>query len=349
MKYAIEIVDPNGQLVADLSGLAQNIKLIKSRNEADELSFTMNLPAFEKYCKSLFLPPASVLYIDRNEVRLKRNGVYLSGCQINFTNISIDSNQMMLEVRASGFLSLFKYRYTDIERSFSGVEATTVAWTLIDETQSKTNGDFGITQGTMATVGNITRQYSRAEIKTALQDLTNTPLKSFDMEFTYDKVFNTYASIGSVREDIVFEYPNNIIGLTVQNDGTQIGNSILAIGAGFGQLSETFVQDADANSQINYFLREKKILFNASSNEDGSVDDAAEIARLTYSNPITIVGITVDSTRSPYITDFGIGDSLRVRVKGIDMLDYLDGLYPVEKYELTVDNNENETTRIYFT
>ncbi len=345
-KYSIELINPAGNLIADLSARASNRKLSKSRNEADKISWTMDLNEFEKYARSTGQDPQDMIIVDQSEVRVKRGNEYLAGGQINYVNANITPDSQTLEIRATGFLNLFQGRFTEVYRRFDDVQATTIAATLINETQALTNGDFGVTIGSLATVGTHDITYRRTNLKNALQNLTDRQFRAFDFEFTHDKIFNTYSAIGSQRPDIIFEYPNNIKSFSVPLDGTGIANQVIALGSGFGEEAQTQSVAEDLGSQANYQLRQKIITPNGVSEQD-TLDDYAIAEVAAWAFPFELPTITVDGNLAPFITDYGIGDYIKVIIKKYEWLQHIDRMYRIEKFDLDIDDEDNEQVRLY--
>ncbi len=339
-KYAIEIVNPVGALIADLTGRAAARRITLSRNEAEDIQFVIDINEFERYCRLLSVTPQAVLAVYQNEVRVKRGENYICAGQIGPISTHVDVTRQEIQVRATGFLNLFKDRYTATERIFTGTEATEIASTLIEETQALTNGDYGITIGTLEAVGAHDRTYRRTNIKEALQDLTRVQNYPFDFEFTYNKVFNAYQRLGSIRPEIVFEYPNNIIDFTVPNDPTGLANEVTAIGDGIsGTAPEETVSDTD--SQLDYSLRQKFINVNNVSEADTLTDHAtAELE--AWKNPSTLPVIRVDGNKAPFIGGYHLGDYVRVKLMGYAMINSIDSLYRIEKIDIQIDDNDNE-------
>lgn len=345
-KYSIELVNSAGALLADLTGRARSRSVTISRNEADYITWQLDLDEFENYCRTSFIDPLALLINNSTEVRVKRLGSYISGGQLNYFRPNISTSGNTIEIRASGFLNLFKDRYTDVNRIFTATQATTIGSTLITESQALSNGNFGVTIGTLATVGVHDRTYTRMNIKDALQNLTRVQTAPFDFEFTYNKVFNTYAQIGSNRPEIVFSYPNNIISVSIPNDGTSVANEVIALGQGFGTESGAVVKVDDVNSQLNYKLRQKIITSNGTDNSDNGLTDAANAELAAWSNPFEIPEITVNGNVAPFVTDYHIGDRVAVSFSGYSMLKHINGLYRIERIELTIDDDDNETIRL---
>ena len=296
-KYSIELVNQNGDLLADLTGRAKNRRLTRSRNEADEIEWDIDLNEFERYCSLINIDPLNVLIEGQTEVRIKRLGTYLSGGQVTYYDPKLTSTSQTVSIKATGFLNLFKDRFTSAERRFTGAQATTIAWTLIDESQSLTNGNFGVTQGALATVGTHDRTYRRTNIKDALQNLTNVQTNPFDFEFTYDKVFNTYENIGSNRPEIIFEYPDNIVDFSGVKDASQMANQVIALGGGFGEEAQTQVTRNNLASQAQYKLRQKVVTPNGVIEED-TLTEHADAELSAWGVPFQVLGVTIDGNGS---------------------------------------------------
>lgn len=347
-KYSFELWTSSGLLLADLSGRAQRRKVIRSRNEADEITWTLDLNEFERYCSRTNQDPSSLLIPGVTEVRVRRGGTYIAGGQLDYMDPQVTASTQTIQLMASGFLDLFKSRYTDAERIFTAVQATTIAWTLIDESQSQGDDwDFGVTQGSLATVGVHDRTYQRTNLKDALQNLTKVQTNPFDFEFTPDKVFNTYAAIGSSRPDVIFEYPGNIKSFSAPVDGTGIANRVIALGSGFGEEAQAQYVAEDVASQATYKVREKVIVSNATDNSDNGLTDAATSEIAAWSFPFQIPPLVVNGNVAPFITDYGIGDYIRIRLKNYNLLSHIDGLYRLERYELNIDESDNEEITLY--
>lgn len=353
-RWSTEIVTPAGLVLLDLSGRAKNRRIIQSRNEAEEISWEIDLNEYELACREAKLDSASAILNNSTEIRIKRLNQYLCGGQVNYKYPHITPNSQTLSIRATGFLNLFKDRYTGtlpsgggtVQESFTGVQKTTIASTLITQTQAKTNGNWGVTIGLLATVGTGDKSYSRTNIKQALQDMTQVQTNPFDFEFTYNKVFNTYASLGSERPSVIFEYPRNIREFGAPDDGTQTANDITALGSGFG--TQTIVERFAINigAQQTSGLREKIVQSNGTDDSDGGVQAEADRQLAAWGTPYELPTLVVDGNLEPFVTDYGIGDRVKVIVNGYASLTHINSMYRVEKRIIDIDENDNETVTL---
>lgn len=354
-KYSFELWTRSGSLLMDLGGKAQDRSFTQSRNQADDIQFALDLNDFENYCRALNIDPKQILLVNNTEVRVKRLGKYISGGQLMYTATSISATEMKVTCRVYGFLALFAKRYTGtttagfISEVYTQAAGTwlsrpNLAWHLIDASQSLANGNFGVTQGTLAGPMNLyDKQYSRTNIMNALQDMTNLQTSPIDIEFTYDKKFNTYAAIGSNRPDIVFEFPGNIMSLEVPNDGTDMTNEVIGLAQGAADGTQVTYFATDAASQATYGLRQDIYQSNATDNSDNGLTDAAEAVKTAKANPIKIPALTINGNIAPFRTDYGIGDWVNVKVNGHPLINDINGMFRIEKITTNLDNEDNET------
>lgn len=345
-KYVFELYTPDGQLLADISNLARQRRVTMSRNEAEEIQFKLDLALFEAYAQSINMAPSQLLVVDRTEVRVRRGANYLCGGQVVYAEPDFDERDVSLDVRATGFLNLFADRYTAEERIFAATEATTIAATLLTETQGRGAAwDFGVTIGSLATVGTHDRTYQRTNIKDALQNLTRVQVAPFDFAFTPDKVFNTYSSIGSVRPEIRFEFPGNIRRGRVPIDGTAPANFIHLYGQGTGEEAGVYTTVEDASAQSIYKVRERKLTL-SDVNTLETLADHGEAELAAWAHPFVLPILEVAGNRPPFVTDYTIGDYVTVAIRGYEYLSEVNGLYRIEKIDLTISDDDDELVRL---
>jgi hypothetical protein len=342
-RFSFELWSPNGTMLADLGGRAKERHIALSRNEAEDIRWTLDRNEFHNYCRLAGLDPDALLVSNSTEVRIRRGQTYLCGGKLLYRRKRVTPDTQEIELKATGFLNLFKRRFTDEERIFTGVQATTIAATLITESQAQgENWDFGVTIGNLATVGTHDRTYRDDEIKDSLQRLTRVQVAPFDFEFTHDKVFNTYASIGSQRPELIFEFPGNIRAYDLSLDGSITANHLRVLGSGSGTEGSARVTVDDLQSQINYGVLEDKLLLSSVTDPDTLTDNGnAELAAV--STPFEILTIQVNGNVAPFVTDYKIGDYVQVVIHE----ENIHAMYRVERIDLTIDENDNEDVRLY--
>ncbi len=358
--YEFEVWSASGSRIADISSLCFNRRYTMQRNEAETLTFSVNLFAFEAYCKNNLggIDPHIIIAPDVTDIKVKRNGQYLFGAQV--VDVSFDLAQDMsrageggggaqakssdytVTVTCTGYLNLFKDRY--VTKTYTATEATSIASDLLTTTQAQTNGSMGVSIGTAYATGILRdRTYQRDNVKLKLQELTQLQDGVFDFQFTWDKQFKTYAKIGARRTDIQFTYGGplgNVAGFQLDRSAINLFNKFYGIGSGFGtdQLQSTQI---DNTSQLNYYVRENIAQFNSvvlqatlDQNTIGAVALAKDILELPK---ITITGKEIGSTF------LSVGDRIPLNVINHTWLSNINGLYRIEIMDVTIDENDFES------
>jgi hypothetical protein len=243
------------------------------------------------------------------------------------------------------WLEQLNSRYTDSERIFTAMDAGEIAWTLIDETQTQTNGDFGITKGSIEATIDRDRSYYNQNVMEAIINLANV-LSGFDFEITDLKVFNVYQVMGSDKSnDIVLEYGHNIKSVKILEDFTKPINRALVLGESTGDeyTDPELVREEvdDATLQSNYKLREG-LLTEMDVSELDTMTEKGEALIRKYGDILTKVDIDLASVQNPNITEFNLGDSITLVINS--------GIYAINEqfrvFEWEVNYNSNDVERL---
>lgn len=129
VQYDVEIWDwrkdtngGKGTYVADISSIiTDGLNFSWTLNDVENLDFSVDLIQFEKKCAAMGKKPYEILIPYAHDIRLRRNGEYILGCQIVETNIDIPNDaNATIQVRCTGFLNLFKDRYVTLPISSDG-------------------------------------------------------------------------------------------------------------------------------------------------------------------------------------------------------------------------------------
>lgn len=342
--YEYELFTRQGTFLADISKFVKNVHFSAQRNEAEQLEFELNLNEFQDFCLSINVNPTSILAPYQTDVKVKRNGEYLFGCHVGYLTVRMGETSSEIRVKAFGYLNLLIDRY--VTETYSQVDATDIGWDLIELTQAQTNGDLGITRGSTITTVDRDRTYVRQNVKEGLVNLTKLVSGNFDFEFTPDKVFNTYEMMGSDRSsELEFIYPRNITEIEVPRDGTALFNKIIGIGSGFGDEALTDTEE-DTDSQLNYGVHEKIITFNSVS-ETETLEDNTEAEKELRKGLLEIPQMSVRGEDFD-LNSYWIGDRVTVRIEDNPFLATVNGIYRIERLEVSVDENEAEIIKPYF-
>lgn len=359
--YEIELWSQSGTRIADISTLCFNRKYTLQRNEAEQLTFDINLFAFENYClKNLGGADPKVLiqpYV--TDVKIKRAGQYLFGAQVIDVNFDLaadfsrageggggaqaTSSDYRVTVTCTGYFNLFKDRY--VTYTYSQKERTFIAGDLITQTQAQPNGSVGVTlNSTQYATGLLSdRTYQRDNVKLKIQEMAALSDAPFDCSFSYNKVFSTVQKLGARRQDVSFIYGgplSNVMGFTMDRSALNLYNKVYGIGSGFGTDQLTSTQ-ADTTSQLNYYVREKIEQYNSvvlQPTLDSNTTTAVALAK----DLLELPKITINGDQLPG-TFLSIGDRIPLKVNNHTWLSNINGLYRIEQMDVTIDENDFES------
>lgn len=367
--YEFEAWSQSMQPIADISALMTSRTFTMARNDVEELTFTLDLDAFENYCLSALggINPVSVIDPYVTYIMVKRNGVYLFGTQVDDVHFSSSPDETddpstppnpasetglqntTVDVTCHGYLNLLKDRY--VTQTYTGVEPTTIGTGIIGLTQATTNGNLGITiaPSQYLTGAAVNETYQKDNVKSSLQTLTTLPGSSFDFGFNYLKVFQTYQQIGARRGDInlIWGGPQgNVTAFDLDKDATSLYNYIYGLGSGSGtdQLED---DEFDTTSEVNYYRREDIAQF--SSVTDPSILQLDTQGALSLSKDVIgMPEITITSNEVPANNFLSVGDRIPFQVQGHTWLKSVNGLFRIEQMTVTLDQNDFESIDLTF-
>jgi len=345
--WTFRIKDSSGTLVANLVKVQKRqIKL--GLNKAGEAYFTYDLKDFYDLATTVNLTVKSLLGVGRNTLECVRNDEIIFAGQIVNANLSMGTENALLEVKALGWFWLLGLRYVGLttDKSYSSIDSGSIAWDLIDTSQSETYGDLGITQGTIQTSVSRTITYIRKNIKEAIEELSGAN-NGFDFEITPNKVFNVYypQKGTDLSTTIIFRYPGNIIkSIEEINDATDIANSILGVGSGFG-LEEVNVQKDDISSQSIYTKRQKIVTVKDLNNAVVVGDIAQqEVNAFSQINPYFKLKLYGGNGITPSVEDFDVGDTIRLIINKSFWLEDQD--FRIFEIYITIDELDVESVEL---
>lgn len=353
-KYHFELWTPDGELIADFAGRAKNRRLTLQRNEAEDIIWQIDLAELERYARKMNTTPQSLLQPGWTEVRVRRGSTYLGGGIVMLREVRLSPTEQDVEIRATGFLNLFAHRHVLLggtnDEVYTGY-GNQIAADLITFVQNEGFGpggiyDFGVTIGSLPALSvSRTRTYSpQMVVKDAIQNLTKLESGTFDFQFTHDKVFNTFETIGSRRDDIIFTYPGNIKRLASPLDASNLANAVSWYGAGSGAAAIVSTYHR-YDSLLNYKAWEKLVTESSISEVDTLTEHAIAYGD-TWAWPFEIPAIEVDGNIAPFITDYGIGDYIKVDLSAHEILSHVNGYFRIEKIELVIDDQDNESVKL---
>lgn len=202
------------------------------------------------------------------------------------------------------------------------------------------NGDFGITQGSIEATIDRDRTYQNDNVLDALLALTNV-LSGFDAEITDDKVFNVYSTQGTdLTNSIILEYGKNIESVRIDEDFIHPVNRAIILGEAVGQDDLQRVERNETNSQDDFKIRES-VDTEPTVSEIETLEDKGDAMLRKYIVPLLKVDINLVKGCAENITQFGVGDLIRLIVK-YGLYD-IDEEYRIFEWEVNYDQEGAET------
>ncbi len=227
-----------------------------------------------------------------------------------------DTEQVTISVASVGFFNVFDKRRTNNKRVFSSVDAGTIAWTLINESQTSDNpySDLGVTQGTIAASVSRDRTLRFDNIKEVITKLSNDNLSNgFDFEIDNQKQLQVYYSQkGSQRPEIIFDEKNILNWTRNRPSILSLTNKVYVIGEGINDdvLYSTRTSDPtyrDVFGTLEDVLSEKDII------QSTTLDAKGDRFLLDNQSPLEVFSIN-HADDDPDIATYDIGDSVQLSI-----------------------------------
>ena len=263
-----------------------------------------------------------------------------------FTPADINASNFGVVLSYTGDGSIINVHYVKI-RVYYGTgnivevtDAGAIAWDLIETSQLKTNGDFGITEGTIATTKDRTRTYNNQNIMEAIVNLSDV-INGFDFEITNDKVFNVYTVKGTdLTDSLILEYGRNLQTVSIDEDFTEPCNNAIVLGEVIDETELTRVDRPDVTTQTKYKLREMVLSADNVIDED-TLNEKGDAMLYKYQEPL--IKITFEVIRGMVdVTQFSLGDLIRLIVK--------KGCYNIDStyriFEWTINHEDDNTEKL---
>lgn len=307
------------------------------------ISFRKRLNNYGECSLKLFLNDptlVNLISLRRYQVKIYRdNRLVWAGEQAHRSVTLDDTKGELVTLVCYDYIEQFNNRYTLAVVDYNEVDAGQIAWDLIDDSQNLTDGDLGITQGTIESTQERIRSYYNQNIMEAIINLSNV-IGGFDFEITDDKVFNVYSKKGLDRSaNTFFEYGVNMQSPQIEDDFTNPVNEAIMLGEGFGATQlRTTVVNPTARS-VNK-LRQFRVSDPDVSESDTLYEKGEEVLR-RYKQPlINITFKQVQNTR-PFYGSIELGDSISIKiVKGIYNI---NNVFRVYEKQVDLDNDGKES------
>jgi hypothetical protein len=330
-------------VIADLDGVEieevpfKNLQYSFALNDAGSCSFS--LPIFDTKCTK------DILWPGKREVYVIRDGVRVWGGYLWAAFPNTDDKEMRFA--SEGWLSRLSRRYIDADHFKVDTEQLDLAWSLINFTQSKTEGDLGITRFNPAEDSGIERtrryhaweRYNIADELIALTEVAN----GFDFEITANKEWKTYFPQKGTVKPVVFDLEKNIGTLDFQIDASDLISEFTALGAG-ERRNRCIITVADASVRTEFGLLQGHDSYSGVKHYDTLADKATD--QLDLNKTLRRTPQLSVVTEEPLFTDYVVGDQVRVRATYGNYID-IDELFRVTAVSMQVADSGRESQTVF--
>ena len=263
-----------------------------------------------------------------------------SGEQRRRTGSLVENHDDWCTIYCYDWFYALKDRYTAKTVTYSSVDAGLIAWQMINTSQLKTNGNLGITQGTITATQDRDRVYENQNIMEAISNLSDV-IGGFDFEITNDKVFNVYTIKGTdLTDSLILEYGRNLQNASIDEDFTEPCNNAIVLGEVINGEELTRVDRPDTTTQAKYKLREM-VLSADNVIDENTLNEKGDAMLYKYKEPL--IKVTFEVIRGTVdITQFSLGDLIRLIIK--------KGCYNIDSdyriFEWTINHEDDNTEKL---
>ena len=320
--YALEVVTPAGQLIADITQITPDFGYALRRNRAESITLDVDLTNAMDLASDYRLTLWELFAGYRNEIRIRRGNRYLLGGQITYAEPSLSADSRTLQVRAAGFMDLFATRYLlptgnpGGVTTFTGTDIGQIIWSMIQTSQALPNGNFGVTLGAIQTSRPLTDTWQ--PFATSLSDIFQAiteRINSVDIAFSYDKKLYVYApGIGTDKPELRLGYPGNITGISLPRDWTRTVNYAINRGSGNGTDVTPIQTRQDIASQASYGVR-MRIDDYPDVSVTSTLNDYGDESLRRDASGSTIPKVTLNGGLEPQLGAYWLGDRVRFSVE----------------------------------
>jgi Icc-related predicted phosphoesterase len=271
----------------------------------------------------------SILNLGVSELDIFYKDTLIWSGQLEIVKKVIDGNNLYWEYTAKDWVAMLSKRNCGVEsiRVFTTTDAGTIARTLIEETQALTYGSFGITIGTIETSISRSPSYDKKNVLDAIRELSNqgndgSSDYGFDFEITPSKVFNVYYPYkGTIQQEVVFRYPDNIVSMEVLYNSWDIVNHEWGLGQHWTG-NTAIVSRSDATSQSVYKRREAIKNYRDMSTLEFLQDMVWQDIQW-LKNPSMVISFNARVDEKTDILNYSVGDAICLVCDKFDLNEWL--------------------------
>lgn len=334
--YNLDLIQNQIVKIAVLNSFT-DLSFSNELNEIGTCSFRINL--FNENADFGFVIPK------KTQVVVKKDGIIRFLGPVSSIICDYVDVKGQFIVQAYSYLYHLKTRFSPSIKNFVATEQTAIAWSLIDEVQSRVMGNLFISNG--ATTTNINRNLTleyKCIADYLIQQSDN--INGFDFDFLpitnqngnlTGVLFKTYyPQRGTNLNNVIFSLETNIseFGFELNDD---FANHVIARGAGFG---DPITFTAFDNNLMQSYTRAEKIANYSDVSVLSTLQSKAENLINIYGQPKRQIRIKLRPDRKPLLwEDYDLGDIVQIKLTVPDAKIKIQNTARLLKYDVFIDQN----------
>lgn len=279
-----------------------------------------------------------------HELKIHRDGeAQETVFQLATATVSADTDTMRVDFEWQGIASYLQD--ATVYSQSTAYSGTTLPWTWINTFQTRTGGDYGITQGSVSGTA-PTRQKSVQQDAGLLDTITGIAESDDGFDFAIDtsRAYREWHPTRGTATGLVLEYGVNVtsFGYTESAAPGELVSDLRVIGPPGTQV----VSASDTTSRTTYGRREAVATFFADFEDSGvtagQLQAHADSAIANRVAPIIIPQVRLhDGHQSIPWGSYWLGDTVTFRAD-IGAYDQINQLYRIIQIDVELDENDNE-------
>lgn len=339
MTYQLVMQERNGAKLVDLVNAA-----------ARRFSFYNNRPS-EFSCElSMNAPEASRDYImpGTKELIAYRDGVALETVfALTNATVTADVNEQRIGLEFQGIACYLADAL--VYARTSAYSGTTVPWTWINAFQTRTDGSYGITQGSQ-TGTPASRSRTLEQDASVLDEIINLSETGVGFDFAIDanRAYNEWHTQRGSDNGVVLQYGVNVRSFDY-DESTAPGEIVTDVRA-YGPATSGAPRTAsDTTARTTYGRREAAVQYMSEFEDavvtNGQLQKFADAA-LDRSSPLIIPQVElVTSHSSVPFGSYWLGDTVGFQARIANYVN-IDAKYRIVAIHVELDENDNETVKL---
>lgn len=304
-KHQIIIKDKAGNVVGQISDWF-NLKFSDQLNGYGQATFAIPIDSSDA---------TKLISLRRYEVDITENGVVVwSGEQVNADVAIKGDDANLVTITCYTYLEMLNARYTPEYIRYDQIDQALILKALVDDSQAKTDGDFGFSFANITPTMNRDREYKLDNIMESFINMSNV-INGIDFWIDYNKVihFGAPRRGNNKSNQFGFEWKVNVQEMQISDNFASPANTAYAIGSadGVNPMLESF---ADSQARTTYKLREQTVSAIDVSDVNTLIGKAEDLVNNNKRQHRTLK-ITQLPNTTPSLRDLNLGDYINARIK----------------------------------